>query len=402
MASFDNMNVAALKKACKEAGVVGSGEKPDLIKRLKQAEMGKTCTLDGENPATLKAGPLKKALATRGLPCSLDLEDRDTLVGRLIDALKDEQGGAGGGAAAAGGGEDDAVALAVNIAKQVLELGDGGDPEGVLSLLGDAITRTTPFAKQRRAYLSLAKLIHPDKLSKAFDGATRAFQAPPPPPRLAGPRTPSLQPQQHLRSTADDASPGAGARACVRRADRARGAEQRRQGEGERRLAGGASHQGKQTRSRHECERALRDAMPCSLRCSQAKAIARSNHNCQRTRVFCPRCSAEWATADSGCADYFYNFMMQGLKLYCCALCLCEFGCVSATHKCAPPSARPRRTIPSPRRALHALTLAPPTPHRPSPPSCLLRAPRRRRCPYCRKPFPYHPQDYHRQVDSIA
>lgn len=50
--------------------------------------------------------------------------------------------------------------------------------------------------------------------------------------------------------------------------------------------------------------------------------------------------------------NYDYNLMMQGLKLYCCALCLCEFGCVSAKH----------------------------------------------RCPHCFGPFAYHPQDYHRQI----
>eukprot|EP00965_Chrysotila_dentata_P141838 4688197-Pleurochrysis_carterae.AAC.1 len=33
---------------------------------------------------------------------------------------------------------------------------------------------------------------------------------------------------------------------------------------------------------------------------AQGPALARSNANCFRTRVFCPRCSAEWATADAG------------------------------------------------------------------------------------------------------
>eukprot|EP00965_Chrysotila_dentata_P246001 6206903-Pleurochrysis_carterae.AAC.2 len=44
--------------------------------------------------------------------------------------------------------------------------------------------------------------------------------------------------------------------------------------------------------------------------------------------------------------------MMQGIKTFCCARCLCEFGCVTATH----------------------------------------------RCPLCSKPFEYHPNDYHRMV----
>ena len=41
-----------------------------------------------------------------------------------------------------------------------------------------------------------------------------------------------------------------------------------------------------------------------------------------------------WGLPDSGLEKHDYNLMMQGLKLYCCALCLCEFGCVSATHRC--------------------------------------------------------------------
>ena len=28
--------------------------------------------------------------------------------------------------------------------------------------------------------------------------------------------------------------------------------------------------------------------------------LARSNQNCFRTRLWCPRCGAEWATADAG------------------------------------------------------------------------------------------------------
>ena len=58
----------------------------------------------------------------------------------------------------------------------MLQLGEGGQVEAVLSVLGDAITRATPFAKQKRAYLQLARLIHPDKLGGKYDGATRAFQ----------------------------------------------------------------------------------------------------------------------------------------------------------------------------------------------------------------------------------
>ena len=295
MAEIEKCTVPVLKKKCKEAGVAQSGEKPDLILRLKQVAAGSSLTeqCGGENPACLKAGALKKALATRGLPCSLDLETRDVLVGRLIDALKSEGGGGGGGGGDGGDGggggddEEDGIALAVAMAKRVLALGEGGDASGVLSLLGQPVTRSTPFAAQRKAYLSLARLIHPDKLSKAFDGATRAFQE------------------------------------LVRAFDELTSPEKPAEGGGARNKEGG-----------------------------KAQAIARSNANCFRTRVYCPRCKAEWGTADSGCQPHDYNFMMQGLKLYCCAGCLCEFGCVSATH----------------------------------------------RCPKCNRRFGYHPNDFHRQV----
>ena len=36
-----------------------------------------------------------------------------------------------------------------------------------------------------------------------------------------------------------------------------------------------------------------------------------------RTRVFCPRCRAEWGTADSGLQPYDYTIFMQGPKTYC-------------------------------------------------------------------------------------
>ena len=172
------------------------------------------------------------------------------------------------------------------MAKQVLQLGEAGDACGVLSLVGQEITTTTPFAAQRKAYLQLSRMIHPDKIGRHFDGATRAFQ-------------------ELVRAFDELTAPPP---------------------------AEDATGKGKQP--------------------SKAPTISRSNQNCFRTRVFCPRCDAEWGTQDSGLQPYDYNLMMQGLKLYCCALCLCEFGCVSAKH----------------------------------------------RCPHCNQPFAYHPKDYHRQL----
>ena len=179
------MSVAALKKELKTLGLPQTGEKPALENRLRLHALGEKHHIDGTNPVLLKAGPLKKALATRGLPCDLSIEDKDALVGRLLDALKAESGGAdegggdasgGGGAGAGAGGSSGDVALAVAVAKQCLELGEAGDYEAVLGLGGAAVTKDTGFAQLRKAYINLSRLVHPDKLSRHFDGATRAFQ----------------------------------------------------------------------------------------------------------------------------------------------------------------------------------------------------------------------------------
>lgn len=81
--------------------------------------------------------------------------------------------------------------------------------------------------------------------------------------------------------------------------------------------------------------------------------ISRSNEGCFRTRVCCPRCKQTWSEGTlDGNPDYFYNFMMMGLKCFSCSTCLCEFGAVTAIHK----------------------------------------------CPHCHKSFDYSPQDYHRKI----
>ena len=293
--------VGELKKSLKAVGLAQTGEKPDLERRLRQHGEGESLKLDGVNPAALKNPALKKACAKRGLPCDLDLGTRDDLVDGLIASLKAEARAAGSSSNNNGGDDesdeplskkpraggasssDDGDELAIGIAKQVLQLGEGGQVEAVLSVLGEAITRATPFAKQKRAYLQLARLIHPDKLGGKYDGATRAFQE------------------------------------LVRAFDTLTAPE------------------------------VVEDDAPAA---PTAKTLARSNENCVRTRVFCPRCRAEWGTADSGLQPYDYTIFMQGLKTYCCALCLCDFGCMSAIHK----------------------------------------------CPICTKDFEYTTHDYHRQV----
>ena len=245
------MSVASLKKDLKALGLPMTGEKPALENRLKLHALGEKHKVDGTNPLLLKAGPLKKALATRGLPCDLSIEDKDALVGRLLEALKSEGGSAaddsGGDAMSGGSGaSDDGIALAVAVAKQALELGEAGDYEAVLGLAGAPISKETGFAALRRAYLNLSRLVHPDKLSRHCDFATRAFQE------------------------------------VVRAFDTLSNPESAKESAGR----------------------------------STAPTIARSNQNCFRTRLFCPRCGDEWGRPDSGVEKYEYSLLMQARRLH--------------------------------------------------------------------------------------
>ena len=83
------------------------------------------------------------------------------------------------------------------------------------------------------------------------------------------------------------------------------------------------------------------------------KKIARSNHGCHVTKCSCPRCHMEWGKAELGLEDGAYNWFMMAVKEYSCGRCLLNFGCMTAEH----------------------------------------------RCPHCRKPFEYDPNDYHRAIE---
>jgi hypothetical protein len=137
----------------------------------------------------------------------------------------------------------------------------------------------------RKAYLKLSLIIHPDKLGRTFDQATKAFQA--------------------LVSAFDRLS------------------------------------------SPEVVEEVVSKGK------NKVAKIARSNEGCYRTRVCCPRCKQTWSEGTlDGNPDYFYNFLMTGLKQFSCSTCLCEFGCMTALHK----------------------------------------------CPFCQGLFEYSPEDYHRKV----
>eukprot|EP00040_Diaphanoeca_grandis_P023246 m.126122 g.126122 ORF g.126122 m.126122 type:complete len:621 (-) comp29181_c0_seq1:145-2007(-) len=83
-----------------------------------------------------------------------------------------------------------------------------------------------------------------------------------------------------------------------------------------------------------------------------SKTIARSNSGCHVSCVKCPRCKVKWGAKVEGNPDYYFNFMMMGLRTFNCATCLIEFGCMTALHH----------------------------------------------CPGCNKEFEYSPEDYHRKI----
>ena len=175
---------------------------------------------------------------------------------------------------------------ATDVAKRILDLSEAEDLLGILNLAvppgSSALTKSSSTADLRKAYLKLSLLIHPDKLGKVFPDATRAFQA------------------------------------LVRAFDYVTTADLQVEDEEDEKSGRGKGKGGKS---------GAKDQKP--------QKISRSNENCHRTRILCPRCRQPWneGTLD-GCPDYCYNFLMTGLKRYTCSTCLCEFGCMTAIHLC--------------------------------------------------------------------
>ena len=60
--------------------------------------------------------------------------------------------------------------------------------------------------------------------------------------------------------------------------------------------------------------------------------LKRSNDNCHRTKVCCPRCLKGWGEGEKN--SHFYNYLMTGLAAYPCEKCKLIFGASSAVHKC--------------------------------------------------------------------
>jgi hypothetical protein len=167
--------------------------------------------------------------------------------------------------------------MAVDPAKivaQVLELAELEDWVAILNIAAPSpaahISTSSPVPQMRKLYLKLSLVIHPDRLGKKVPDATRAFQS----LVLAFERLSSPELIEEVEVGKKKGAP-------------------------------------------------------------KPVAIARANEGCFRTRVCCPRCKQPWNEGSlDGNPDYCYNFLMTGLKQYTCSTCLCEFGCMTAIHKC--------------------------------------------------------------------
>mmetsp|Transcript_26973 Transcript_26973/g.25829 ORF Transcript_26973/g.25829 Transcript_26973/m.25829 type:complete len:441 (+) Transcript_26973:101-1423(+) len=296
---YDKLKASEIKDKLKKIGMSQAGDKGTQIYRLDLFDkcQAKELTVDGDiNPCLLKGNDLKKCASKLGIsPMLLP----DEILAELITILeasgskkqkKDDEGSSSSSSAteqSGGGGGIDGV----SIAKKVLELSETDDYEAILNIATPAgaarISKQTPLAIMRKAYLKLSLIIHPDKLGRSFDQATKAFQA--------------------LVSAFD-------------------------------RLSSPDIEEEVETKGK-KGEKVMK--------------IARSNDGCYRTRVCCPRCKQPWSEGTlDGNPDYFYNFLMTGIKQFTCSTCLCEFGCMTAIHKCH----------------------------------------------YCAKPFEYSPLDFHRKI----
>mmetsp|Transcript_2682 Transcript_2682/g.4029 ORF Transcript_2682/g.4029 Transcript_2682/m.4029 type:complete len:562 (-) Transcript_2682:123-1808(-) len=301
MSQWNKMSINSLKSYLKSIHMTQSGDKGTLIHRctLYQLCIDKHITIQGKHPCTLSSTELKKTVAQMGLS---PIGTSDELLTSLIQHLAqnttetiDSNHRNSNEIENKLEKQNRSNPSAIEIAKRVLELNDADDFEGILNIAGgNTITKSSPIAVMRKAYLKLSLVIHPDKLQRSFDQATHAFQA------LVRAFERLSQPE-----VTDDV------------------------------FMQESSKTGKKGSSK------------------SPSGIARSNEGCYRTRVKCPRCKQCWSEGTlDGNPDYFYNFLMTGLKTYTCSTCLCEFGCVTAIHE----------------------------------------------CPFCSKFFEYSPQDYHRKI----
>lgn len=304
-------SVAELKARLKELGMSQGGDKGTLECRIAKGEESERLDLKAIGTGTpvhqLKLSKLKPLAARAGVSPIGSLDEvlfayieylvQNQKSGENEDDINTDDDG-DDGIDNGIDGENDALKTATvapksktksaGISARVLQLNEEDDFLGILNLGGTDVTVSSSVSVLRKAYLKLSLVLHPDK-NQGDPKSTIVFQA------LVNAYERISQPE-----LVEDAS---------------------------------SNSKGSKTKKH--------------------TTIARSNEGCKRTRVRCPRCKSPWSeTSVEGNPDYFYNFMMTGLRSFNCATCLFEFGCMTALHD----------------------------------------------CPFCQKSFEYHPKDFHRKI----
>lgn len=279
------MSVSELKEKLRVAGLSQVGDKQTLIFRLKLFSTAQEFSMEyeGTNVCKLKAADLKKAASKYGVS---PIGSNDEILTALVEYLKSKGKPTDQPVANASRTDESSDGInPVTVAKRVLQLAEDGDEEGILNIAttkDSRISKNSPVTSMRKAYLKLSLLIHPDKLGRQFEHATKAFQA-------------LVKAFEHL-SSPDFVS---------------------------------AEEDEKTSRAKKKQQQ------------DNVLSLARSNEGCFRTRICCPRCKQPWSEGSvDGNPDYCYNFMMTGLKQFTCSTCLCEFGCMTGLHRC-PSCAKP-------------------------------------------------------------
>lgn len=143
--------------------------------------------VDGKNICLLKMGELKKFAARNGVN---PMNTQDEILTELVDMLKKRGKTSDSSASSTATPATDTITATsstsnqavdpIALARRVLELDELNDYEGILNIATTKETRvnkSSPAALMRKAYLKLSLLIHPDKLGRTFEHATKAFQA---------------------------------------------------------------------------------------------------------------------------------------------------------------------------------------------------------------------------------
>jgi hypothetical protein len=169
-----------------------AGDKPTLWGRCQLRHRATTLALrttDGDDPCALNPAGLRKAAARAGIS---PIGTNDELLIALVDLLakaapKAAAASSSSASAPATSGSSSSSSSSagaapkldpVALAEKVLSLADDAvaDPVVVLRLADRALDANAPTAALRKAYLKLSLAIHPDRLSRLFPDATKAFQ----------------------------------------------------------------------------------------------------------------------------------------------------------------------------------------------------------------------------------